>query len=158
MQIHLVRHGQTDWNAAKRIQGTIDIDLNATGRRQAEELGTSLASAGIAFTGIRTSTMKRARSTAQILGSFLKLPADEVPNLHEMDFGSWEGLTWPEVESQYPAAFQRWLKDRRTTRVPHGDSSGSPSIPQSSGGGPRNTPPLTGREPVEVLAARTGFP
>lgn len=122
MRLHLVRHGETDWNAAKRIQGTIDIGLNATGRRQAEELGAELTSRGAAFAGIRTSALKRARSTAQILASRLGRAVAEVPDLHEMDFGAWQGLTWGEVEARYPDEFHTWLKERRMTRAPGGES------------------------------------
>lgn len=122
MRFHLVRHGETDWNAGKRIQGTIDIDLNDNGRRQALELGATLQAEGIVFVGLVTSTQKRARSTAEILEASLGLKATGVPGLHEMDFGQWQGLTWAEVEDQYPNEFTAWLNNRRTTPTPGGES------------------------------------
>jgi len=122
VRLHLVRHGETDWNAAKKIQGTIDIDLNTKGRGQADELGAVLASGDTVFTGLVTSTMKRARTTARILEGHLGLPAREVADLHEMDFGAWQGLTWAEVEARYPTEFRLWLGERRTIRVPQGES------------------------------------
>lgn len=121
MRLHLVRHGETDWNAAKKIQGTIDIDLNDAGRRQADELGTTLKAQPV-FCGLVTSTMKRARTTAHILETHLGLPAREVADLHEMDFGSWQGLTWGEVEARYPVEFALWLRERRMTPPPQGES------------------------------------
>jgi 2,3-bisphosphoglycerate-dependent phosphoglycerate mutase len=62
----LVRHGETAWNAARRIQGQIDIDLNETGLRQAEGAGRWLHAAGIV--AIYSSDLRRAWATAQLIG------------------------------------------------------------------------------------------
>ena len=68
-RICLVRHGETEWNAERRIQGQIDIDLNETGLRQAEAAGRWLKSAGII--ALYSSDLKRAKTTADALGEAL---------------------------------------------------------------------------------------
>jgi probable phosphoglycerate mutase len=87
----LVRHGETDWNAAGRLQGHTDRPLNESGRRQARELADRLAGDGIA--AVYASDLSRARETAEIIGARLGLEVVVDPDLREKDWGSWEGLT-----------------------------------------------------------------
>ena len=87
----LVRHGETDWNAAGRLQGHTDRPLNEYGRRQARELADRLAGDGIH--AVYASDLARARETAEILGARLGLDVVVDPDLREKDWGSWEGLT-----------------------------------------------------------------
>jgi probable phosphoglycerate mutase len=87
----LVRHGETDWNAAGRLQGHTDRPLNEYGRRQARELADRLAGDGIA--AVYASDLSRARETAEIIGARLGLEVVVDPDLREKDWGSWEGLT-----------------------------------------------------------------
>jgi 2,3-bisphosphoglycerate-dependent phosphoglycerate mutase len=87
----LVRHGETDWNAAGRLQGHTDQPLNDFGRRQAAALGDQLADDGVA--AIYTSDLARARETAEIIASRLQLPVIADPALRERNWGTWEGLT-----------------------------------------------------------------
>jgi broad specificity phosphatase PhoE len=90
----LVRHGETDWNAAGRLQGHTDRPLNALGRRQAKELAERLA--GERVDAIYASDLARARETAEIVGERLGLTVVIDPDLREKDWGSWEGLTGDE--------------------------------------------------------------
>jgi probable phosphoglycerate mutase len=87
----LVRHGETDWNAAGRLQGHTDRPLNDFGRTQARRLAEQLADDGIA--AIYASDLARARETAEIVGERLGLPVAIDPDLREKDWGTWEGLT-----------------------------------------------------------------
>ena len=87
----LVRHGETDWNAAGRLQGHTDRPLNVYGRRQARALADRLAGDGIQ--AVYASDLARARETAEILGARLGLDVVVDPDLREKDWGSWEGLT-----------------------------------------------------------------
>ena len=79
MLFYLVRHGQTDWNRAGKIQGTTDIPLNETGRQQAEQLATVLKerigySAETRIDAVYASPLARAFQTAEILAKEEKLP------------------------------------------------------------------------------------
>ena len=87
---YFMRHGNTDWNVEKRIQGSIDIPLNAEGRAQAAAAAKQLEHAQI--DGIITSPATRARETAEIICQATGLPLVEVhPELHDRDFGDLEG-------------------------------------------------------------------
>ena len=106
-RICLVRHGETEWNAARRIQGQIDIGLNETGVRQAEAAGRWLESAGIV--ALYSSDLKRAWTTAQAIGAALGLEAKSVPEMRERRYGVFEGLTYDEARVKHPdgyAAFE----------------------------------------------------
>ena len=99
--ISLVRHGQTDWNLAKRIQGSSDIPLNSTGREQAEITGRALA--GGSFDAIYASPLRRALDTARIIASHLGLgePAT-IPAVAERNYGDAEGLTGAQILERWP--------------------------------------------------------
>jgi probable phosphoglycerate mutase len=90
----LVRHGETDWNAAGRLQGHTDEPLNDYGRRQARELAERLAAEDV--DAIYASDLARARETAEIVGARLGLPVALDPDLREKHWGTWEGLTGDE--------------------------------------------------------------
>ena len=122
MKLLLTRHGETDWNLQRRIQGSTDTDLNENGRRQALQLSESLLLSENRPRIIYTSGMKRARETAQIVSERLRLPCLVHTGLEEMNFGLWEGLTWEQVEERYPEHYQAWIADRRYSRPPEGES------------------------------------
>ena len=90
-ELILVRHGETDWNAAGRLQGHTDRPLSDFGREQARRLAEELA--GEEFDAIYASDLARARETAEIVGARLDLPVLLDPDLREKDWGNWEGLT-----------------------------------------------------------------
>ncbi|GIT81728.1 putative phosphatase PhoE [Leifsonia sp. LS1] len=99
--ISLVRHGQTDWNLARRIQGSSDIPLNDTGRAQAEATGRALA--GGRFDAIYASPLGRAFETASIISSHLGLgEPTPLPALVERHYGEAEGLTGAEILERWP--------------------------------------------------------
>ena len=104
--ILLVRHGETDWNAAGRIQGQTNSSLNELGREQANALAEQLA--GERIDAVYASDLDRARETAEILALRLDLPVVVDPALRERNFGSWEGRTVAEIDEQWPGAWARW--------------------------------------------------
>lgn len=92
----LVRHGETDWNAAGRMQGRTDIALNQNGRRQAHDAGTAL-SAG-RWDLLFSSPLSRAVETAEIIGARLGLePGGRLPELVERGYGDAEGRSLAEL-------------------------------------------------------------
>jgi broad specificity phosphatase PhoE len=105
-RIHLVRHGETQWNRELRWQGHSDPPLNEQGREQARRLATALASTS--FAAIYSSDLRRASETAEIVARRLGRPVRVDPALREIDIGSWEGFTLRELESRFPQAVARW--------------------------------------------------
>jgi len=102
-RICLVRHGETEWNAERRIQGQIDIGLNDIGRRQAVAAGRWLQAAGI--DALYGSDLKRAWNTAQAIGQALGLEPAPVPELRERRYGVFEGLTYEQAKREHPEGY-----------------------------------------------------
>jgi len=122
MQIHLIRHGRTDWNDLNHIQGKSDIPLNATGIAQAEELGRRLKEQGFKAAYIYTSFLQRAKQTADIIGDILEIPCDILDGLEEVNLGDWEGLSWDEVKLRFPERYNAFRNNRRYTKASGGES------------------------------------
>lgn len=96
----LIRHGQTDWNLARRIQGSTDIPLNETGREDARLAAESLASG--THHAVYTSPLLRAKETAEIIADRLGLEVvGEVPDIREREFGDGEGMLVEDYISTY---------------------------------------------------------
>jgi len=103
----LVRHGETDWNAERRYQGHSNLPLNETGRAQATAAADVLH--GETFDAAYTSDLVRTTQTARIiLERHPAPPLQLAPNLREMHFGLWEGLTHHEIAAQYPDQLAAW--------------------------------------------------
>ena len=102
-RICLVRHGETEWNAERRIQGQIDIELNATGRLQAEAAGRWLVRAGLA--ALYSSDLRRAWQTAKAIGAATGLEPVARPALRERRYGIFEGLTYAELQARHPEGY-----------------------------------------------------
>lgn len=117
--LYLVRHGETDWNRAHRIQGSTDIPLNDTGRSQALRTGRLLARRE--WDGIYASPLSRAFETASIISAETGLAAPTpLPTLAERNYGEAEGLTGTEVENRYPGSMPvpgRETRDEVAARV-----------------------------------------
>jgi probable phosphoglycerate mutase len=99
--IYLVRHGETDWNLERRIQGSTDIPLNETGRAQAGATGRLLARRS--WDGVYASPLSRAFETGAIIARELGLAEPvAMPELVERNYGEAEGLTGAEIDERYP--------------------------------------------------------
>ena len=116
----VVRHGETAWNVDTRIQGHLDIPLNATGLWQARQLGGALA--GEAISAIYTSDLLRARRTAQAVADATGAALVDEPGLRERAFGSFQGRTFAEVETEHPEQARRW-RQRDPDYAPDGGES-----------------------------------
>jgi broad specificity phosphatase PhoE len=109
--LYLVRHGETDWNAAERWQGHTDVPLNATGRAQAVAVADLLRK--VRLSGVVASDLSRAHETARIVADDLRIAfAYSDPALRERSFGCFEGLTREECERFHPEAWSAWLTER----------------------------------------------
>lgn len=99
--IFLVRHGETDWNKLKKIQGREDIPLNEAGILQAHNCGRAFDTKNVSIDGIICSPLKRARETAKIIGNYVGVPNIKVHEaLIEKDYGLVSGLT-PEQREDF---------------------------------------------------------
>jgi len=101
----LVRHGETDWNAERRLQGQLDIPLNQQGQQQASQLAAAIAQAGHRFDALYSSPLQRAFATAQPLASVLQLPVRTAPALMERHFGAMQGARLDEAAHTHPEAW-----------------------------------------------------
>ena len=101
-----LRHGQTAYNAAQRIQGHLDIGLDDTGRWQAARLAAALADAGLA--AVHASDLARARDTAAAVATACGLGLQVHAALRERHFGVLEGLSHAEIEERFPDDARRW--------------------------------------------------
>jgi probable phosphoglycerate mutase len=100
--ILLARHGETDWNVERRVQGHSDTPLNETGRAQARALADALAREPIE--AVYSSDLLRAHETARIVAEGRGLEVTAIRDLRERHFGTWEGLTDDEIFARYPEA------------------------------------------------------
>ena len=98
-RICFVRHGETDWNIEQRMQGHIDLALNATGLAQATAVGRHFLT--VPADALYSSDLLRARQTAQPIAQALDLPLIVLPALRERHFGRCEGLTFSEIAARY---------------------------------------------------------
>ncbi|MGE5544906.1 MAG: histidine phosphatase family protein [Bacillota bacterium] len=120
MRLILVRHGSTIWNAEGRYQGTIDIPLSDQGRREARMVAERLRNEDIK--AVYSSNLIRARETAEIIASPHGLPVKVIPELGEINFGDWEGLTAQEIKDRFGEdAYRTWLTDPVNADISRGD-------------------------------------
>jgi len=108
--IYLCRHGQTEWNRERRLQGQTEADLTPLGRLQAGAMADLLhdliAREPAADWKIVASPLRRARDTAQAIGDRLGLPLAFDDRLMELTVGDWEGRLYADVHAENPEAFK----------------------------------------------------
>ena len=125
--IYFLRHGETDYNAAGRLQGRLDIPLNAKGRGQAARNGGVLAELIDAPATMRyvASPLLRTRQTMQIARNCLKLPEtpfDLDDRLMEINYGRWEGMVWDDIKRDDAEAYRARQADVYNYATPEGES------------------------------------
>ena len=116
-----MRHGQTAWNAQRRLQGQLDVPLDDTGRWQAEQLANALAAEELH--AIYSSDLLRATATAAPLAQRLGLTVKLDRGLRERAFGRLEGYTHAEIEAIWPDDARAWRQ-----RDPHAQPGGGESL------------------------------
>ena len=117
-RILAIRHGETAWNVDTRIQGHLDIPLNAQGLRQAAHLAQALAQ-GDAVDAVYASDLSRAHATASAIAQALQQSVTAHPGLRERHFGEFQGRTFAEIEVELPEHAWHWRK-RTPDWVPPG--------------------------------------
>ena len=109
----LVRHGETAWNAERRIQGQLDVPLSSTGHAQARATANWLAQED--FAAIYSSDLSRALHTAEAVAHLLRLPIGQQVALRERHYGVLQTLTYAEFEQRHPQAHARFETFRTVT-------------------------------------------
>ncbi len=120
MDLYLVRHGETESNIERRYQGWTESPLSQAGIRQAEKAAHFLGRQNLS--GLYCSDLSRAFHTARVIGSSSGLKPEATPLLREINFGSWEGMTFDEIEQQYGTDIRNWLDDPFKRSAPGGET------------------------------------
>ncbi len=115
-----VRHGETDWNRIRRLQGHTDVALNATGVEQAARLAAALAGERIA--AIHASDLGRALATAEPVAAGLGVPVTPHAALRERNYGVLEGKTYAEILENHPEEAERMRGRDVKSRFVNGES------------------------------------
>lgn len=120
-QIFIIRHGQTEWNLARRMQGRLDSPLTHAGMEQAHSHGEVLKGLSPIET-MYVSPSGRTQETAHIINSYVRAPVEFEEALMERDVGLWSGLTIDELEEASPQAWRSRMDDPFNHRPPEGES------------------------------------
>jgi len=120
-EIILVRHGQTEWNRIERFRGHTDVPLNETGLAQAGATGIRIY-AEFNPAAIYSSPLSRAMKTAEAIGKHFDLPVQPHPNLIDIDYGEWHGLTPDEARQRWPEQVDNWYNYPDQALIPGGET------------------------------------
>jgi probable phosphoglycerate mutase len=116
----IIRHGETDWNVAGRLQGWGDSPLSAAGRAQAAAVAARLAGAEI--DALVASDLGRTQATAAPISAGIGLGIETDPGLRERCYGVLEGLTWAEIEQRHAEAYRHLVARDQDYAVPEGET------------------------------------
>lgn len=119
-RLFLVRHGETTWNVEGRAQGHSDTPLSEKGRHQVERVAARLAP--VPFAAAYSSDLSRALETAQGLMKGRSTQVHAEPDLRELSYGEWEGMTYQEVQARYPSLYAQLMSSDVTFAPPGGES------------------------------------
>ena len=120
LRLLLIRHAQTVWNRDRRYQGWQDSPLSEVGRAQAEAVGRALSSEPLK--AVYSSTLGRARETAEAIAAFHGLPVHADDAFREMAFGDWEGLAFDDCKAKDPDRYRLWADEPHRFVPPGGES------------------------------------
>lgn len=120
LRLFALRHGETGWTAERRFTGARDVGLTPRGQRQAEALAQALAAEPVV--AVYTSPLARTRVTAAAVAAPHGLEVVVEPDVREMAFGDWEGLTRDEAAQRDPDLFARWRASPDLVTPPGGES------------------------------------
>ena len=115
-ELYFVRHGQTEWNAIRRMQGQWNSDLNTLGRKQADTNGKFLSQLGIEY--MIASPLDRTQQTARIIDGHLGIGFELDERIKEWHCGDWSGEMWDDLAAKWPREFAAWQADQFNYRGP----------------------------------------
>lgn len=122
MKIYMIRHGETDWNKKRKLQGQVDIPLNEFGKLLAKETAPALAD--VPFAVCYTSPLKRAAETARLVLGDREVPIVPDKRIQEMSFGEFEGLCCREEGWNIPdPGFRNFFNAPEVYQPPKGGES-----------------------------------
>lgn len=119
-QLYLVRHGVTALNEQRRYCGTSDVGLSEKGLKQAQLVEQLFIKSKVSSVFI--SPLKRSLETYKTMALPEDLCAKILPGLSEIDFGKWEGLTFEEIQAEYPLQLEKWFANPQGFTFPEGES------------------------------------
>ena len=120
LRLVLIRHGEPEQEIQGKCYGSLDIGLSEKGRSRVHAKLSSVQNFSAA--ALYASPLKRAIETAAIAGTCLGLQATINPELREINFGSFEGLAYSEIEQRYPREFKLWMEHPTDAKFPGGES------------------------------------
>ena len=109
MQLHIIRHGQTDWNEERRVQGQSESQLTELGMQQAQQLGTRLRH--LQFDRVFCSSSLRTRQTAEHIFGSAEHEIEFKDSLREIHLGPWEGHLYDDIARQDPDSFGHFWEE-----------------------------------------------
>lgn len=118
-ELVLIRHAETRMNAGEVFRGRVDVELNETGRRQAELLAGYLSRMKI--DRLYTSPLKRALQTAEAIVQSHNITVQVEPGLTDLDYGEWQDLSLQEVKERYSRLYTQWLEHPERVQFPGGE-------------------------------------
>jgi len=123
-ELWLIRHGETDWNRTRRLQGSLNVGLNALGRTQADQVSQRLAvlAADEPFDAIFSSDLDRAHDTAKPAAAQLGLPITLDAGLRERNYGVMQGLDRQEIDQLLPETAAAWKSRDPDREIAGGES------------------------------------
>jgi len=119
VQIVLIRPGSTDYDQQQRIQGTLDIPLNAEGDSEVERLIGELSKRDMEI--LYTSPSKSSQQTAEILGKALEIKVKKLDRLTNVDHGLWQGMLVDDVRQKQPKVYRQWQEQPESVCPPEGE-------------------------------------
>ena len=120
MSVYLARHGQTAYNLERRFQGQLEVPLDETGLAQAEDLAERASTYD--FVALWSSTLLRARETAEIVSERISLDVKHDARLMETDAGDWTDRTFAEIQKESPELFAGFINGDPGFAFPGGES------------------------------------
>ncbi|MCF8061888.1 MAG: histidine phosphatase family protein [Deltaproteobacteria bacterium] len=120
-RLYLIRHGQVEGFERFPIYGRTDVEVTEVGRVQMEALAERLRH--VRIDAVFSSDLRRSLVGARIIGRYHDAPIRSLPELREMDFGAWEGLTLEDIRERFPEELEKREKDVLGYRIPGGGES-----------------------------------